>query len=221
MKYKGTYRILPELDEITHDIPRNANGEIDESYDDIYIACQYGNKIWAYGHDTNGRMLLTAYIPSIGRGHNIIKAMDEQNIPYTHYEETDVEVLFRFKAKDIDAVAKLLKAKTSGANISPFSRRNLPQAKNVQIPSEEIKRYKDITSQVQKNDLLTIHKITTTFLENMLQKKYRKSDKSFDYKLDMKKCLMSRLTKEYIWTKGMWEEYLTFLQKEINKLYNK
>ena len=220
MKFKGTYRILPVLDEVTHDVPRNANGEIDESYEDLYISCQYGNQIWVYGHDTNGRILLTAYIPSIGRGHNIKKAMDEQNIPYTHYEENDVEVMFRFKAKDIHAVAKLLKAKTSGANISPFSRKNLPKAKNVQIPTEEIERYKAISSQIQKADLLLIHKITTSFLENILQKKYRKSDKSFDYKKDMKKCLMSRLTKEYIWTKGMWDEYLKYFEKEVKKFYS-
>lgn len=46
MKYKGTYRILPELDQNTHDIPRNKRGEIMEGYDDIYIACQNGNKIY-------------------------------------------------------------------------------------------------------------------------------------------------------------------------------
>lgn len=49
MKYKGTYRILPELDQNTHDIPRNKRGEIMEGYDDIYIACQNGNKIYTYG----------------------------------------------------------------------------------------------------------------------------------------------------------------------------
>lgn len=188
MKYKGTYRILAELDESTNDIPRNSNGEIATGYDDLYISCQYGNKIFTYGHDTNGRMLLTAYIPSIGRGRNIKKAMDEKGIAYTNYIETDEEVEFRFKAKDIEPIARLLKAKTSGANISPFSSKNLPKSK-VEIPTEEIQRYKEIIALVPKDDLLIIHKITTAFLESVLQKKCKKNNKEFNYKTDMKKCV--------------------------------
>lgn len=113
MKYKGTYRILPELDQNTHDIPRNKRGEIMEGYDDIYIACQNGNKIYTYGHmNGNSKVVwLTAYIPSIGRGRNIKKVLDEQQIEYIEYRESDVEVEFRFKAKDIDTIAILLKAK--------------------------------------------------------------------------------------------------------------
>lgn len=218
MKYKGTYRILAELDKNTNDIPRNSNGEIATGYDDLYISCQYGNKIFTYGHDTNGRMLLTAYIPSIGRGRNIKKTMDEQGIAYTNYVETDEEVEFRFKAKDIESIARLLKAKTSGANISPFSSKNLPKSK-VEIPTDEIQRYKEIIALVPKDDLLIIHKITTTFLESVLQKKCKKNNKEFNYKIDMKKMCMGRQTKEYIREKGFWEEYLVYLQKEIKK-YN-
>ena len=92
MKYKGTYRILPTLDKETNDFPRTANGEIDDTYDDLYISCQYGNKIFVWGHDTNGRVLLQAYIPSITRGRNIKKSLDGQNISYTNYFETDEEV---------------------------------------------------------------------------------------------------------------------------------
>ena len=76
MKYKGTYRILPELDVDTHDFPRDANGEIADGYDDLYISCYYGNKIFMYGHDVNKRAILSAYIPSLGRGRNIKKVLD-------------------------------------------------------------------------------------------------------------------------------------------------
>lgn len=219
MKYKGTYRILPELDITTHDIPRDRHGNIAEGYDDLYIACRYGNKIFAYGVDDSKRMVLSAYIPSIGRGRNIRKALDEMNIPYFNYVENDEEVEFRFKAKDIEPVASLLKAKTSGANINPFSVKNLPKAKNVEIPLEEIERYKVIAAQVSKEDLLIIHKLTTKFLDTVLTKKYKALQKDFDVKSDMKVCLMSRLAKEYIYTKGMWNEYLDYLTKEINKFY--
>lgn len=219
MKYKGTYRILPMLDKETNDFPRNPNGEIDETYDDLYLSCQYGNKIFVWGHDTNGRVLLQAYIPSLIRGRHIKKDLDEQGVSYTNYFETDEEVIFRFKPKDIEAVATLLKAKTNGASISPFSKRNLPKA-NVEIPSDQIEKYKAVIADVQKDDLLLISKLTDAFLANILSKKYRKElGRKFDYQSEMKKMKMSRMKKEYIYSKNMWEEYLTYLKKGITKFY--
>jgi len=212
LKYKGKYRILPELDRETNDFPREANGQITDI--DIYIACQHGNKIFNYG-----KGILYAYIPSIGRGRNIRKAMDEQGISYTHYNETDKEVEFRFKAKDIEPIAILLKAKTSGAGISPFSKKNLPKAKNVEIPTDEIERYKAISQRVEKSDLLILHRFTSAFLDTILQKTIRKCTKDFDYKADMKALCMARQIKEYIYLKGMWNEYLKYMEKEINKFY--
>lgn len=114
-----------------------------------------------------------------------------------------------------------MKVKTSGANISPFSTKNLPKA-NVEIPTEEIERYKAITAEVQKEDLLIIHRITSDFLSNILAKKYKKlGNKKFDVMVDMRKMMMARMAKEYIYSKGMFEEYLNYLKKEINKFYDK
>jgi hypothetical protein len=218
MKYKGTYRVLPVLDEIYHDLPRDASGNIVHEEVELYISCQNGNKITEYGKDPSNRMVLRAYIPSIGRGRNIRKAMDAKNIPYTNYRETDEEVEFRFKAKDIELIAELMKVKTGGANISPFSTKNLPKA-DVEIPLAEIERYKAVVAEVQNGDLLVIHRITTDFLSNFIEKKYKKLDKRFDCAVDMKKMMMGRMAKEYIYTKGFWDEYLDFLQKKITKFY--
>lgn len=219
MKYKGQYRILPMLDQETNDFPRNPAGEIDETYEDLYVSCQYGNKIFVWGHDTNGRVLLQAYIPSLIRGRHIKKSLDEQSVPYTNYFETDDEVIFRFKPKDIGSVADLLKVKTSGANISPFSKRNLPKA-NVEIPSEEIEKYRAVIADVQKGDLLLISRLTDAFLSNILNKRYRKEiGKKFDYQADIRKMKMSRMKKEYIYSKNMFDEYLTYLKKGIIKFY--
>lgn len=220
MKYKGKYRILTELDQTTNDFVR----EHDDSLCDLdcYISCQNGNKIFTYGHEDNKKVVwLTAYVPSIGRGHNILKAVQKLGIEIHNVEETDSEILFRFKAKDIEPIAELMKAKTLGADISPFSSKNLPRSK-VEIPLERIEEYKAITSIVQKSDLLLIHKLTTSFLDNVLQKKMSKIEcnKNFDYKSDMKKLMLSRQTKEYIWVKNFFDEYLAYLSKEIKKFYN-
>lgn len=222
MKYKGTYRILPELDADTKDIPRDYNDEVAEGYDDIYIACQYGGKIYAYGHIDNTKPVwLVAYIPSLGRAHNIVKALKEKEIEYIDYRESDEEVEFKFKSKDINVVAELMKARTSGADISPFSVRNLPKS-DVKIPTEEIARYKEITSVVPKNDLLLIHRLTNAFLDDILQKGLRKTtkNKKFSYKSDMKSMSMARQVKEYIYIKNYWNEYLDYLKKEFVKIYN-
>lgn len=219
MKYRGRYRIMPVLDEVYHDLPRDSYGNINHEEVELYIACKYDNKITEYGKDSSNRMVLRAYIPSIGRGRNIKKTMDAQNIPYTNYLETDEEVEFRFKAKDIEPIAELLKAKTGGANVSPFSNKNLPKA-DVEIPTAEIERYKAITAEVQKDDLLIIHRITSDFLSNFIEKKYKKTrGKKFDLSVDMKKMKMSRMAREYIFVNGFWNEYLSFLQKKIKEFY--
>lgn len=217
LKYKGKYRILPEFDVFTHDIPHDSSGGIAKGYDDIYISCQYGNKIYAYGKDKNNQEILIAYIPSIGRGKNIIKYMEEYKIPYFNYIQTDIEIEFQFYAVDIDIVAKLLKAKTFGASIDPFSSKNLPKSKEIILPVAELNRYKEIISCVPQTNTLILHKITTSFLESIVQSKLRETDINYNYKEDMKKCLMGRQTKEYIYYKGFWNEYIVYLQNEIKK----
>lgn len=215
MRYKGKYRLLCELDQNTNDFPRDDNGNIEDI--DMYISCQHGNRIYNFGH---GKLI--AYIPSLGRGRNITKALKENSVEYTNYIETDEEVEFRFKATDIEIVAELMKAKTSGASISPFSSKNLVKRKDIIIPQEEVDKYKEIISVIDKKDLLIINRITKQFINNM-EKSLKKStkDKAFDIKKDMKKSMLSRQSKEYIYYKNYWNKYLKYLENEINTYYLK
>lgn len=212
MRYKGTYRILPELDLETNSFPVDCDGVRDE--DMVYIPCHQDSKIMYWG---NG--ILIAYIPSTIRGKNIKKAMKKDKIDFFDYDESAEEATFKFKAKDIDAVAELMKAKTYGANISPFSSRNLPKTK-IEIPVEEMAKYKDISSKVKKGDTLLIKDVNSRFLTEILAKKCRKQDKNFDVKADMRQRKLGRQTKEYIYVKGMFEDYLKYLDLEITKHYN-
>lgn len=214
-KFKDVYRILPNLLYDQTDFARNMDGSIDE--DAVYIPCQAKCEIWNYGNGT-----LTAYIPSIGRGHNLKKYMDKNKIPYTDYDETDEEVTIHFKAKDIDLVAEFMVPRTSGAGISPFSNKNIPRNKEVEIPEEELQRYKDIASKVDKKDILKIRTWNNDFLKDVLQKKIRKvtKDRSYDYNKDMKSMNMGRQVKEFIWSKGFFEDYLNYLDEKIVELYN-
>lgn len=220
MRYKGKYRLKVDLDQSTNDFVRRDDGSIEDI--DVYIDCRNGCRIYTYGHIDNTKPVwLIAHIPSLGRGHNIIKALEEKEVEIIDCMENDKEVEFKFKASNIEIVAELMKAKTSGAGISPFSTRNLPKS-DVKIPTEEIARYKEITSIIPKADLLLISKTTNEFLENILQKGLRHTtqNKKFDYKSDMKKLKMARQIKEYIYTKSYWEEYLEYLKKEFAKVYS-
>jgi hypothetical protein len=221
MKYKGSYRLLPVIDQSTNDFPRDSNGNIEDDLE-IYVSCQNGNRIEYYGLNDSRRAVLLAYVPSLGRGRNIKKALKKQGVDILFYDESDEEVLFHFNATDIETVATLLKAKTSGANISPMSKRNLPKVK-FELPEEDMAAYKDIVDKVDKNDKLLIHRITTEFLDKVLAKELRPKGtrKPYDYKTEMKKLKLASDSKGYIWTKELWNEYLEFLEKEINSYYNK
>lgn len=217
-KYKGIYRILPDICNDTNDFAKDENDKIDE--DMVYISCYYGSKIWYFGLNESRRAVLGAYIPSLGRGRNIKRAMKKNKIDFFDYDESSEEVMFKFLATDIEPVAELLKAKTSGAGISPFSSRNLPKA-DIKIPEEEIKRYKNITSKIDKSDMLIIKNINQSFLDEILAKKLREKGtrKPFDYATDMRKMKLSRQIKEYIWIKGLFGEYLEFLTDKIDDYY--
>ena len=218
-KFKGKYRLLAELDTRTCDFPRNEKGEIDDDIE-IYVSCKNGNKISYYGLNDSRRGVLIAYIPSIGRGRNIKKALKKQKIEIFDYDESESEVMFKFLASDMKPVAELMGAKTYGANINPLSNKNLPKA-DVEIPKEKMAVYKEITARIGKSDLLLIRNTNTAFLTNVLQKKLRKAtgDKKFDYKQDMRNLKMSRQVKEYIYTRNMWDEYCEYLKKEVDAYF--
>lgn len=233
MRYKGKYRLKAHIDQSTNDFPRDIHGHIDS--DDIYIDCAMGNQITHYGHG-----ILVAYIPSIGRGHNTLKTIgkelyDEKTINNLNndYEqlyrmiedsgiikeihETDGEVEFKFHSKNIDQIIKYLKPKTAGANISPFSSKNLPKPKEKYvIPNDELREYKEIISSVPKDRLLLISRITKDFINKILSKK--PCYKSININADMKKKMLKG--KEYIHFSGMWKEYISYLEKELEKRIN-
>ena len=69
-KFKGKYRIIAPIDS-SGDFPKELNG--DYSTNDIFIKCN--NKIMVY--HIGGREL-QCYIPSIGRGRNMVRAINEE-----------------------------------------------------------------------------------------------------------------------------------------------
>lgn len=104
-KFKGIYRLKVPIDSHTNDYCRKLNGTYEDV--DMYIDCQFGNKVFHFGNST-----LQAYIPSLIRGHNIVKTIQQSN-PSIIFDisETDSEVLFKFKYINSDKVIPFQKLK--------------------------------------------------------------------------------------------------------------
>lgn len=149
---------------------------------------------------------MQAYIPSLQRGHNIVKMIDP-NIIFG-IEETDSEVLFKFKYTNSDKIIPLLKPKTSGAGISPFSSKNLPKT-DYKIPDEDFIKYKNIVSKIPQNEILRITHTSNEYLKSLVTKKQTWED----IKADMK--LKGLKTKEYLHSIGKWDEYIKYLEENL------
>lgn len=228
-RYKGIYRIKPNLDVNTYDFPRNELCNIDKSFDDIYIKCAYGCQIYHYGGS-----VLVGYIPSIGRGRNILREIakelnlvkneDEElynvKILYSLLEkdktifdimENDSEIEFKFKSNKIDLIAKHMKVSTYGANISPFSSKNIPK-NEYRINEEDISRYKCIVGRLKGENMLIVSRLIKEYLRELeIKEKFYYKNKSL--KSHMKELRMN--AKSYIHYTGHWDDFLNYLEKNI------
>lgn len=114
-----------------------------------------------------------------------------------------------FNTKYDDKVIPLLKPKTSGASISPFSSKNLPHNKDYKIPDEDFIKYKNIVAEIPKERILDITHKSNDYLKSLATKKNPLENIKADMKLKGLKC------KEYIHSIGKWDEYINYLTKEL------
>ena len=202
--YKGIYRLRAEIDKTTNNFPREYTGQFSEN--DVYIDCQNKVRIYHYGNRT-----LEAYIPSLIRGHNIVKAIQSElgNDVIYHIEETDSEVLFRFNSKDMERLAVYLKPKTNGSDRSPYSTKNLSKTKYI-IPDEDFIKYKNIVAKIPKESILSLTHSSNAYLKTLTTKK----NPLENIKSNM--TLKGLGVKEYIHSIGKWDEYINYLIKELS-----
>ena len=201
--YKGKYKLLAPYDKKTNQFPRKLDGTFEDI--DVFISCANNITISYYG-----KSILEAYVPSIGRGRNIVKSiqLELDNDIIFNIKETSQEVLFQFKAQDMEKLEKYLKPKTNCANRSPFSSKNLPKMK-YKIPDEDLLRYKDLMTNLSKKDVLSFGLYTNNFIKSLVTKKNTLED----IKADMK--LKGLKGKEYIHSIGKWNEYIEYLKTNL------
>lgn len=216
--YKGKYRVLADYDLETNDFPRDEQGNIDKDFNDFYIPGKKGVQIRHAGRDKLGAFIIGN---SIAKNilTNVYEKETNKKAPikieklcesalldnvieeYTLY---DGEALFIFKASNIEDWAKPCKLKTSGAKISPFSVKNLPQS-SYEIPEEDEITYRKILEKLPKDKRVAASRIATSNIKKTFNKKKIKEMKQLGMKL-----------KQYIHYKELWDKLLTELEKEVN-----
>lgn len=213
--YKGKYRVKAHYDLSTNDFVRDAEGELDDSFGDFYLSGRSGIEI---KHGVGSE--LACYVPKLQLGNNILKSYYEKmigdygkkSVPIIVAELMEkkyvngcdilsTEVFFTFDAKYLDDLAPIVKLKTAGATISPFSVRNLPR-KPYTIPQKDMDKYKKA-----KGDLtgLQISRLQDAFISERCDK---------DFKTKMKKEMLKAI--QYIHKIGLWDDYCEWI-KENNK----
>ena len=213
--YKGKYRVKAHYDLSTNDFVRDAEGELDDSFGDFYLSGRSGIEIH---HGVGGE--LACWVPKLQIGNNVLKSYYESMIGKCGKKSMDkiiselkeggyvndvdilsIEVFFTFDAKYLDDLAPIVKLKTSGANISPFSVKNLPR-KPYTIPKKDMDMYKEAKGELTG---LQISRIQDAYIRE-------KCDK--DFKTKMKKEMLK--ANQYIHKLGLWKDYCEWI-KENNK----
>lgn len=203
--YKGKYRIKCEYDKHKNQFPRKIDGTFEDG--DCYIDCYKNVKVFHYGNK-----ILEAYFPSLMRGENIMKAIQEEygNDVIFSIKETDSELFFRFHANDMDRLEKYLKPKTNGADISPFSSKNLPKNKEYKIPDEDFVEYKNTIEKIGQKRIIELTHMSSNYLKSLVTKKNTWEN----IKADM--SLKGLSGNKYIHSIGKWNDYIKYLKVNLN-----
>ena len=108
------------------------------------------------------------------------------------------EIFFTFDADHLDVLAPIIKLKTSGASISPFSTRNLPKAPYT-IPKVDMDRYKKAKDGLSG---LEIARLNEQFVAENFDS---------DFKTNLRKEMLKPV--QYFHKHKMWDRYCEFIME--------
>lgn len=243
--YKGKYRILCDVCQNTNDFPRKLDGNYEDidcyitcekgikifHYGHGVLNCyipsiKQGRNILRsfYKDNINKNNTSTSIVEhtikkngkEINIKKEIISIIDEDlfkkelnnNKFIFDVLENDEEIFFKFKAANMELLEKYLNPRTYGANISPFSAKNRPKS-SYNIPDEDLVAYKKFVENLGQDQMFLLSKYVKDFLLSLVTKKNTYEN----IKADMvAKCMKPN---QYIHSIGKWNEYLKYLEKNI------
>ena len=211
-KYKGKYRVKAHYDLQTKDFIRDDEGNLDPDFGDFYLSGRSGIEI-KHGVGTE----LACYIPKLQLGNNILKSYYDSVIGNRGDKSVDkivgelknsgyvndvdilsTEIFFTFDADNLDVLAPIIKLKTSGASISPFSTRNLPKAPYT-IPKADMDKYKKAKDGLSG---LEIARLNEQFIAENFDS---------DFKTNLRKEMLKPV--QYFHKHGVWDKYCEFVRE--------
>ena len=212
--YGKKYRVRAHYDQQTKDFIRDDEGNLDPSFGDFYLSGRSGIEV------KHGRgSILACYVPSLQIGNNVLKSYYEATIgsqkgksmdkiieelkENNYVEDVDIlsiEVFFTFHADHLDILAPIIKLKTSGARISPFSTRNLPKAPYT-IPKADMDRYKKAKDGLSG---LEIARLNERFIAENFDS---------DFKTNLRKEMLKPI--QYFHKHGHWDKYCEFIKENM------
>jgi hypothetical protein len=194
-----------------HNIMKDIYNNVIGSYDKYTKINMYQDK---YGNDKESRIIDYESMYKDLSGNGIIFDI----------EETDEEVLFKFKAKDLDKLESYIKPKPAklnkkGLGRSCFSVKNIRRQLGIKsqksdIPIEKLAEYKQITSVIDKGNISIYNKINDGFLTVLNAKNHcsldtlREEIKAKNY-----------TTRFFIYSLGekTWNEYLDYIKNFLEE----
>ena len=207
-KYVGTYRVLPELDPTTNDFPKDEKGHIDPSYDDLYIPCSKGIIKHTYTP-----YYLAWYCDKIGTGRSVKRELENKKVNIKNYEESDSEVIFWFDDADIKKVAAVVKPKTKGKKISPFSSRNIGEEEKINyiIPENDLEKYTKLVGDLPVGERLKFGRQVIKNFDPIIKKK-----KGKNYNVEEERLNSGLSNKAFIHSIGMWNDFIKYIKESRN-----
>lgn len=209
-KYKGKYRVRAHYDQHTKDFIRDDEGNLDPDFGDFYLSGRSGIEV---KHGAGSE--LACYIPKLQLGNNILKSYYDSVIGNRGDKSVDkivselkdagyvndvdilsAEIFFTFDANHLDTLAPIIKLKTSGASISPFSTRNLPKAPYI-IPKADMDKYKKAKDGLSG---LEIARLNEQFIAENFDS---------DFKTNLRKEMLKPV--QYFHKIGVWDKYCGFI----------
>jgi hypothetical protein len=113
-------------------MPVDKQGKVTRNDNDTYLRGKYKTEVYRYNSNTLAIQFNTK--PSVK---TVIPKLSELGVTTTLFVQGDFESVYLFPEKDLDKVNNILKFKTSGARISPKSKRTIKQ-----VQKNAIKRVK-------------------------------------------------------------------------------
>lgn len=236
-KAKGKYKLLAPYDERTNQFNRKANGTFEDI--DVYIDCANNIKIFYYGE----KGIMECYIPSLGRGRNIIKNIysdfikDIETSNYVTVKETaekklttyDYEALYKDKElnkiiTDISETDEEVIFKFHWDKMEKFEKYLKPRISAADRSPFSTKNLPKTSYTIPDEDLVRYKKIVQNLgRENVILVSHRttafikslvtKDNTWEDVKADM--ALKGLKGKDYIHSIGKWNEYVKYLEDEL------